>query len=789
MSEIKDHEIIRTAPSFFTEKRIACLRICLTHINQSRKIGKKKLSRIINEFCTDRKGNISDKKLVILHDVLNRLNELGISDSILPVIAQKPFRPSLIPKTTDEFLQVAECPEILNFFWGEWLAQQLNSTKNIEEVYAFAFVLSAASESAVGKHIVHDIITNLVSENVNDDLSVRVKIHPKDSSMNYSILSLATPTRFILASWLKKRNSRKEKYIFLPSLIRSRKEQTLKILEKSYQSLIASYCDRHPNAHCPKTWSSFGNIASIMPVFDQRIGLEPYIFTAQSAYPLPVSHPSESDLALRITEGTSTPASMITHKAGYRQKKHQLATIKFESENLRNTDDNDWTGKSKSILRALNRSIDSVVKEHQAITAEGVTKKVLLRIAEAKQKADKLTRNNSALHLALAWIQYKIIHDQIKASTVKKYLSRVFINGILTDPDSIDFATWEPEDHELLFEDIISRDSIKSERTRQSILIPYKQAYKYGNDHGFFSGVDISYVSDEWGGGTARNELIGLGEFDAFIRMIMEADQSHHSTMIAVVCILAFYGGMRSGEISRLSLKDVEVMAGFLFVDIHKGKSAAARRRIPLHLISPQYCYDIINDYYQFRRQQFRKDAHLKDIPLFGPNKIRERYTRHSLADVAIGMLQQYFGSSITLHSLRHAACSWLLVRIYCCRYPDLITELKERNHESFSIQYIQRAAYLFSGEESDHIPDYCGSSLIRLSKLIGHLGARTMFNCYIHTFHLLQSHAMKRISIVYGERTLNGKTISALVPKMHSKTSQAKLLSKTINGILEQKF
>ncbi|HKI59400.1 MAG TPA: hypothetical protein VKA23_00045, partial [Mariprofundaceae bacterium] len=93
-------------------------------------------------------------------------------------------------------------------------------------------------------------------------------------------------------------------------------------------------------------------------------------------------------------------------------------------------------------------------------------------------------------------------------------------------------------------------------------------------------------------------------------------------------------------------------------------------------------------------------------------------------------------------------------------------------------------ATYLFSGEIKDEIPAYCGSSLIRLCKLIGHLGPRTLFRTYIHTFHIIQFHAMERLSEVIGQRELNGRTISALVPKMKTRQSHLKLPGRTINNI-----
>ena len=202
--------------------------------------------------------------------------------------------------------------------------------------------------------------------------------------------------------------------------------------------------------------------------------------------------------------------------------------------------------------------------------------------------ADSIAPPTSALHLALHWIRYFIDKKGLLSpGTIDNYLSRVFLNGLLCDPESIDLSMWEPEDHVLAFEDVLSRESIKHASTRMGIYNTYKQVYAYAVTNKFCCPVNLSYVSDEWIGGSKRNELIGLGEFDTFINLLLD-ECSRSSVQLAVVCILAFYGGMRAGEISSLTLKDLVICDEHHYVDLHKGKTAAARREIPLHLLAPE---------------------------------------------------------------------------------------------------------------------------------------------------------------------------------------------------------
>jgi hypothetical protein len=89
------------------------------------------------------------------------------------------------------------------------------------------------------------------------------------------------------------------------------------------------------------------------------------------------------------------------------------------------------------------------------------------------------------------------------------------------------------------------------------------------------------------------------------------------------------------------------------------------------------------------------------------------------------------------------------------------------------------------SGDLFGELAEHEGSSLIRFAKLIGHLGPRTLFSTYIHTFDIIQAHTMKRLAAIHGSRKLNGKTIAAIVSGMRSRATQARLPDKTIQEVL----
>jgi len=543
----------------------------------------------------------------------------------------------------------------------------------------------------------------------------------------------------------------------------------------------------HSEYDIPTSWSEFRALVRLIPLLD---GLESFIGSVMFNYPLPPSHPINSQLKLVNSGGIDSPSGLTTKKISpVFLPATGIVIPELEDAHQRNRKtEHDWCGKSKRLLKCLITDIQDTTQGERTQSVRKI-QHVFDTIERLLNDANAIAPETSALHLALRWIKSFISEkNKLVPSTIKTYLSRVFFNGLLCDPESIDLSSWEPEDHELAFEDAISRESLKGASTKRDIYSTYKQAYSYAIEHGFCCSVNLSYIADEWIGGSKRNEIIGLSEFDTFINRLLE-DQNRDVLQLAVVCILAFYGGLRASEISRLTLNDLVICDEHLYIDIYKGKTAAARREVPLHLLAPEEICHIVSNLYNSRKSEFSEDSFLTKIPLFGPLKKRERYGSRTLADSAIKLLKQVFGSSICLHSLRHAAVSWIFVRMYACKHPDIIDNLSESTHEVFTITYMRRMTYLMSGKIADQLPEYWGDGLVRFTKLIGHLGPRTMFCTYIHTFHIVQNHAMKRMSGIYGERTLNGKTIAALVPKMKSRASQAKLADKSINSILEYAF
>jgi len=238
-------------------------------------------------------------------------------------------------------------------------------------------------------------------------------------------------------------------------------------------------------------------------------------------------------------------------------------------------------------------------------------------------------------------------------------------------------------------------------------------------------------------------------------------------------------------------MNDVICLDGEIHIEIHNSKSPAGRRRVPLHLLAPEDASEPVRQAYEKRMAEFREKSTsrqliLKNIPLFGPEKSRERYSGRYLASACIAVVKKYMGQDFVFHSLRHSFASWLLIRWYAARYPEIIPTLAEGNHPVFGDECQENLCQFFASDRSGEIPDHHASDLVSISKLIGHSGQETLFSTYVHSFHIVHRHAMERLSQNIGSNKLSGKTISALVPKMKDRHNHSKLPGRTINIICE---
>jgi hypothetical protein len=226
---MKAGEIINSAPVFWSTNRQIYLELCLKHINENPHIDAFRLLIIQDEIKQSRDIRHSKRKAdLYLHDVLNRLNEMGISDAALPCIPLKKPRKSVLTKKEIEFVQSGGVSILRKYFWDKWLASAIASKQDYEKLFPFAIAFSSSCEAAFGKPTIHSMLSELKPSDLMANFSFRTKIHPRDESDKYSILYLPSSTQLLFTSFLlKKPEWQQQSYMFFPASKRKRRKYAL----------------------------------------------------------------------------------------------------------------------------------------------------------------------------------------------------------------------------------------------------------------------------------------------------------------------------------------------------------------------------------------------------------------------------------------------------------------------------------------------------------------------------------------------------------------------------------
>jgi hypothetical protein len=189
--------------------------------------------------------------------------------------------------------------------------------------------------------------------------------------------------------------------------------------------------------------------------------------------------------------------------------------------------------------------------------------------------------------------------------------------------------------------------------------------------------------------------------------------------------------------------------------------------------LAPPYIVQMIRDYWNERRSEFSESARLAQIAFFGRRGQRERYLHQSITRLASRLLKQVFGDSTTLHILRHCFCTFLFLRWYAIRHPDMLDDLRDRSHLMFQPELLSKLNSYFACMpiEDGEIRPY---DLVSMTKLTGHASPETFFQYYVHSFSLVQSHAVRQIKSPVSGMAMSDALLKALVPGMRSSSSRA---------------
>jgi len=408
----------------------------------------------------------------------------------------------------------------------------------------------------------------------------------------------------------------------------------------------------------------------------------------------------------------------------------------------------DWAQDARFLLRELATDLHNRFTPQTKLTGKKleVLNRMLVRYWE---QAASIAPGTSALQLALLWAGTLLYGTDEKApvqvNTATQYLREIIINGVLDYEGAFDLSDWSDEDVENVRMLVVNRRKL-ADQTRKNRQDRLGRFLSFCQSKGLLEEATLYKDKIAYALTKRRNRVLGLAQFDQLQHTIAHSAEPE-APLVNTLLTLGFYGGLRSSEMLALSLDDIVVCGPEIYVQIQRGKTPAARRKIPLHLLAPARVCKPFVAYLDTRLAAARKHkAKPKKVAFIGPTGSVQGYKREELIPAVIALLRYYVGPEYDMHSLRHGFGTWLMLRAYALKHPELKAQLLEQQHAAFSLEGEAQLTQLFQWTEDKPLLPGKITMFIHIRKLMGHSHISVLLQNYLHAFGVIHQFLMRRM-------------------------------------------
>lgn len=683
--------------------------------------------------------------------VLQSLNEFPHLSALLPPTKILPHRDTVMPKqgpTLDRAVQVMSLDRRL-----EAWARELNTLDG----WLLVFAIRLMTRLGMGNTVMLGTLAQLTRLHIEDQWLL-IPAYPgadlASPSAHYRLkLSSAIwrPLRAILTRW----PGPADRWLFakengkVASDFGGRTRDLTKRLKGDARLCLAAM-SHHPRASEWKelrTWSSLCQSSRYVPVLH---GVQSVYATLLKEYPLPTDTP----MPLLAGPSAQRAARIERHAPAIIEDASMLPTLGHGTQlpGMHTLDTSqlpvDWPRQIKRCLQHFLAAADRLSSSQKAHAQKHEEQmQELLTVYEA-QLVDMLPVAGSYGQWLLHWAYHLLRTKQKKISTVRTYISRLTPLPLLLNEATLYLPDWDDEIVSELQAETLSEMAWKA-ATQQAFQQTLRQFMRFCQQHGMLMDVDLPPVSRTHAVSTLRTKIMTPAHFhNLWHGLTQEVKAGEQRQLIALVVAMGFYGGLRASEVLSLTLNDV-VMDQYwdtptCWIEIQGGKTPAARRRVPLHVLAPPSVIEALNEWVTCRSSLISRQQRLGDVALFGPNGEPHAYTRSALITPVIDWLREIMGPGTDFHGLRHAAVSWTLLRLHAAQTPGFAETLAHFPHWIFDPKGLEALLIHICGAEgNDAIAR--GTLLYRLAKWIGHRDPGTLLQHYAHVLGLIHSDLLSR--------------------------------------------
>jgi integrase len=666
-------------------------------------------------------------------------------------------RDSLLPCGLDTFARLGLLEK-----WYRWLWLQAPLKLDPADTDLLRVYVSLLVDSAIAHAAALDCLLHLCSSPISKPYcSVTIPICRTDRSSRGIELSFNETTSRAIRYWLERRTKEQFNHGTVSTNAHMEIEQKLKSQFAHAQSV----------EDCGNALK-FRDLQVLGPLMAIRNGAEPYLIAAVDSKIRPTSQ-SPLDPYYLLDVKREFASHMLDRYSAFTLRS-EARRKEFEEDSPPSEESPpERIGQSRKLLRELCGALE---RAHSGQVSSDVRREKALSIIEQyKSLALHIAPPDSALVLAIDYAEHHYVkRGKIKARSFRNYLDRAVINGLLDSEASFSLSDWDTDDFIDNVEERIS-DPRLGANSRRLILDAYSPLLKFLTKRLGIPPIEITELRQAYVAGSGQWAVISPHAIDKVIRCLF-GHGDYRFRQVAVVIALAYYGGLRASEARRLTLANVVMndRLDILDIEVLRGKTPNARRRLPLAILAPPHIVEMIRSYWNERRAEFADPARLGQIALFGPQRMRDRYLYQAITRLGREMLKEFLGETLTLHALRHCFCTLLFLRWYAIRHRDITDDLRDRSHAIYQPKLMARLSDFFAvmPEEDGEIRPY---DLVSMTKLTGHASPETLFQFYVHSFSVVQAHAVRNIKSPVSGAVMSDALRRALVPRRRSSSSRAR--------------